>query len=166
MLNVNLPICYFLLIYSISNSAFGSNVENWSLLNSEDVSNKSAACTLVTLTKKMNDGQGETTVWLELSDKELLIKTKSDIDKSFNDIAIQIDDKKKIELDEVRSDTDVVFSKSIIDITKEFIEGNNVKVQLRFWPTWPTSGLKSIDFSLLGFTKAYESLLTCKKTLK
>jgi hypothetical protein len=154
----------FLLISSVSVSALADNDVSWRLLDAEDTSNKSTACILVTPKKSMNDGQGETTVWLELSDKELLVKTKSDIDKSFNDIAIKIDDREKIPLDEVRSNTDIVFSKSIIEITRGFVEGNSVRVQLRFWPTWPASGLKYLDFSLLGFTKTYEGLATCKKT--
>jgi hypothetical protein len=43
-----------------------------------------------------------------------------------------------------------------------FKAGNRLRVQLRFWPEWPTTGTHSVTFSLIGFTKAYGELGGCR----
>lgn len=124
---------------------------NWQL-------DEQANCTLVTPKKIMNDGQGETEVWLELNKSSLLIKTKSDIDAEYKDIGIQVDDKAVIPFDSVENTTNALFTQSLNKVIEQFIAGKTTNVQLRFWPTWPTTGIKSQQFSLIGFTRAYENL--------
>jgi hypothetical protein len=142
-------------------AAQAAAAENWSGLDPEKSADPLAACTLVTPHQSMDDSQGQTEVWLEINPKALTVKTKSDIDTAFNDIALKVDDKQPIAFDEVDNKTNVVFSKAIDAITGQFITGLNVRVQLRFWPTWPSTGLKTVDFSLIGFTKAHEGLAGC-----
>jgi hypothetical protein len=105
----------------------------------------------------MDDGQGETTVWLEITGDTLLVKTKSAIDTEFKDVGIKVDQNAFIAFDEIRNETDVAYTKAIDAITRQFIAGQQVTVLLRFWPTWPTSGQKSMSFSLIGFTKAHQA---------
>jgi len=133
--------------------------ENWRLPNLEEGDDASRSkCFLLSPKITINDGQGKTRIWLEMTDKSLILKTKSDIDTGFNDIGIKIDDKDFIPLDKVDNAVDVVFKKNIATITQQFIAGQDVKLQLRFWPTWPSKGAQEAKFSLLGFTKAYETL--------
>jgi hypothetical protein len=40
-------------------------------------------------------------------------------------------------------------------LVDEFKRGLHVRVQLRFWPTWPKTGTHSVTFSLIGFTRAH-----------
>jgi hypothetical protein len=134
-------------------------MENWRQANATEKESQSIdPCLLLSPKVMINDGQGETRIWLEMTNKALVLKTKSDIDTAFNDIGIQVDDKGFIPLDRVDNDVDVVFEKSITAITPQFIHGQNVNLQLRFWPTWPSKGVQTAKFSLLGFTKAYKNL--------
>ncbi len=159
---VLLSLFYLLFLTPVSANEAEDKVEkqeNWRLPNLEEGGDASQSkCFLLSPKVIIDDGQGKTRIWLEMTDKSLILKTKSDIDTGFNDIGIKIDDKDFIPLDKVDNAVDVVFKKNIATITQQFIAGQNVKLQLRFWPTWPSKGVQEAEFSLLGFTKAYETL--------
>lgn len=142
-------------------TAQAEETKNWLALDPEKSAGTLAACTLVTPHKIMDDSQGQTEVWLEINPKALTIKTRSDIDTAFNDVGIRVDEKEVILFDEVSNKTNVMFSNAVGPITEEFIRGLNVQVQLRFWPTWPSAGPRTADFSLIGFTKALDDLTGC-----
>lgn len=137
-----------------------AEVANWSV---QSTSNKTGEqrCYLVTPVKTIDDGYGETKVSLELRDRELLVVTDSSIDGEFGDLGLQVDDREIIMADGIRADTRVFFHSRINEITDQFLKGLKVRVQLRFWPTWPTTGLRSAEFSLIGFTKAYNNRSVC-----
>jgi hypothetical protein len=153
---------YLLFLTTISANEAEDKVEkqkNWRLPNIEEGDDASQSkCFLLSPKITIDDGQGKTHIWLEMADKSLILKTKSDIDTGFDDIGIKIDDKDFIPLDKVDNAVDIIFEKNITTITQQFIAGQNVKLQLRFWPTWPSKGVQEAKFSLLGFTKAYEAL--------
>lgn len=160
---MNIQITRYLLFLSmifIFTKVTIAEENNWQL-------DEQVNCTLITPKKIMDDGQGETEVWLELNKSHLLIKTKSDIDAEYKDIGIQIDDKVVIPFDSVENTTNALFTQSLDKVIEQFIAGKMANVQLRFWPTWPTTGIKSQSFSLIGFTRAYESLTDdCKSVAK
>lgn len=136
--------------------------DNWSAAKTEGA-DRPAACTLVSAHQQMDDTQGQTAVWLEISPTALTVKTGSDIDAEFKDLTIQVDDKDAIPSDALDGKTNVVFSKAADAITQQFIQGVKVRVRLRFWPTWPSQGVRTADFSLIGFTQAYQGLEGCAK---
>jgi len=161
MMNIQITryLLFLLMIFIITKVTIAEE-NNWQL-------DEQANCTLVTPKKIMDDGQGETAVWLELNKSSLLIKTKSDIDAEYKDIGIQIDDKAVIPFDSVENTTNALFTQSLDKVIEQFIAGKMANVQLRFWPTWPTTGIKSQSFSLIGFTRAYKSLTDdCKSVAK
>lgn len=130
-------------------------VSTWAVQITKEGS-KVVGCALATPKISLDDGQGQTTIWLELNPETLTIKTKSAIDTEFKDIGLKVDDKAFRAWDELSGHNDVVFKKDVDGIVKEFIHGQKVQLSLRFWPTWPTTGVKTAEFSLLGFTKAYQ----------
>ena len=165
----------FIVIISIILSGLFTNstlaveeAENWQRPTVAETESKTLdPCLLLSPKIVIDDGQGETRIWLEMTNKMLVLKTKSDIDTAFNDIGLQIDDKDFIPLDRINNDVDILFEKSIAEIIQQFIHGQNVKLQLRFWPTWPSKGIQTAEFSLLGFTKAYKSLSEqCKNSIE
>lgn len=129
--------------------------ETWSLASSDAPTDDT--CQLITPKLTINDGQGDTTVWLEMNQSTLTVKTGSNLDTSFKDVGLQVDQEGFIPFDEIQNETDVVFSKSIAKITQQFIEGQSVQISLRFWPTWPATGVKTATFSLIGFTKVHQA---------
>ncbi|MFZ1389913.1 MAG: hypothetical protein WBP46_19340 [Thiolinea sp.] len=147
-----------LLSIALVNSICLAEDITWTVADKE-----SEGCKLITPKISMDDSQGETKIWLELAKQQLLIKTESELDNAYNDLAIQVDDKESIKSSEIVDKKNLVFKESIKEIIPEFIEGRKVVVNLRFWPTWPSVGIKTISFSLIGFTKAYNELNSCKK---
>ncbi|EIJ35230.1 hypothetical protein [Thiothrix nivea] len=128
--------------------------ENWQAASPEATGD--GACLLSTPKQTINDGQGDTKVWLEVDKTAVVVRTQSSIDPEFKDIGLQVDQETFLPFDEVRNETDLVFAKDIQVLTQQFIKGHSVTVSARFWPTWPTTGVKTIPFSLIGFTKAYQ----------
>ena len=118
-------------------------------------------CVLESTTKTINDGYQETEIVLRVNDKTLQVATRSNIDPSKGDISVQVDKKEPIKMDKVYLEQNVIFEREIATIIKQFIEGLRATFTLRFWPSYPTTGQKTVTFSLIGFTKAYGNLPDC-----
>ncbi|MEE8267162.1 MAG: hypothetical protein V3R62_12555 [Acidiferrobacterales bacterium] len=118
-------------------------------------------CVLESTTKTINDGYQETEIVLRVNDKTLQVATRSNIDPSKGDISVQVDKKEPIKMDKVYLEQNVIFEREIATIIKQFIEGLRATFTLRFWPSYPTTGQKTVTFSLIGFTKAYGDLPDC-----
>ena len=122
----------------------------------------SSPCFLFTPVKSIDDGQGQTPVALRLDANALHVTTSSNIDPEFDDLGITVDDKDMIVIDSVVRETNVVFETKVDALVEQFIAGRNAKLQLRFWPTWPSTGPKTVEFSLMGFTKAHNQMKACQ----
>jgi hypothetical protein len=61
-------------------------------------------------------------------------------------------------MDRLADPRTVVFESRYEAVVAQFKRGLHVRVQLRFWPSWPATGLHSATFSLVGFTRAYAQL--------
>ena len=147
-------IVYAILLLALANVAHA----NWKI----DSTGLSGQCALVSPVLKINDGQGETKIQLKLNKEQLLVTTDSNIDNTMKDIGLKVDDKVFIYITEVIDTTHVVFGKDRIDeIISQFVPGRRVLIHLRFWPTWPATGVKTAEFSLIGFTKTLKALSQC-----
>ncbi len=147
-------IVYAILLLALANVAHA----NWKI----DSTGLSGQCALVSPVLKINDGQGETKIQLKLNKEQLLVITDSNIDNTMKDIGLKVDDKVFIYITEVIDTTHVVFGKDRIDeIISQFVPGRRVLIHLRFWPTWPATGVKTAEFSLIGFTKTLKALSQC-----
>jgi hypothetical protein len=135
---------------------------NWTVREVFDDQGVRGRCVLESAPQSIDDGHGETRIFLQLDEQWLRVITDSNIDVSFDDIALRVDDKEPIPMDGVQADTQVLFEESIATIIEQFIPGLKVDIHLRFWPTWPTTGVKKATFSLIGFTAAYEQLPACR----
>ena len=65
-------------------------------------------------------------------------------------------------LDEVVDRRTAVFTSRYEALVQAFERGRRVRVQLRFWPTWPKTGTHAATFSLIGFTRARARLADCR----
>ncbi len=147
-------IVYAVFLLAMANLAHAS----WKI----DSTGLSGQCALVSPVLEINDGQGETKIQLKLNREQLLVTTDSNIDNTMKDIGLKVDDKVFIYITEVINTTHVVFGEDRIDeIISQFVPGRRVLIHLRFWPTWPATGVKTAEFSLIGFTKTLKSLSQC-----
>ena len=123
---------------------------------------ESTPCFMFTPVKSVDDGQGQTAVSLRLDATRLHVTTNSNIDAEFGDLGISVDGKEMVMVDSVVRETNVVFETGVPALVDQFIAGRSATLQLRFWPTWPTTGPKTVEFSLIGFSRAHQQMKDCQ----
>jgi hypothetical protein len=153
-----LLFCYFPVI------VYAADTQNWQLVLAEDPLEKHTSCLMVSATKQNDDGQATTPVSLIYNGKVFIAKTKSNIDLSYPNLGLQVDNKKPHNIDHLHKNNSVVFETQSPQILGEFIKGLTGKLTLGFWPTWPKTRSFTIDFDLRGFTKIYRNFQHCQKT--
>ena len=130
-------------------------------LNAASNWEKQSDCSLLSVTKSISDGYQNTSIQLRLDASGLKVLTKSNIDISQPATGLSVDGGRLIAAKRLESDTNLVFTENISQITEMFIAGNSAEVRLHFWPTWPDTGQKTVRFNLHGFTRAYRKKQEC-----
>jgi hypothetical protein len=129
---------------------------------------------LVSNTLPVQDGYQETQAYMVVSTDAIIVKTRVPLDDGFNDIGLQVDKNPFITMDRVLEERSALFASSYAKIIEQFKKGPaparkgqsppipKVRVQLRFWPTWPVTGTHDVEFNLEGFSKAYAEMVACQ----
>ena len=126
-----------------------------------DAFHNESRCVLETPKVPFNDGRQDTTVFLRVDGKSLYVMTDSNVDIAKPDVGIRVDERKLIKPDSVFLDQHLLYESQIAQILEQFKAGMVVEVQLHFWPTWPSKGMKKVSFSLIGFTRNFARLPGC-----
>ena len=113
-------------------------------------------------TKPVSDGYHGTQAMIAIYRDAIRVATQAPLDPSFADIGMQVDQGPLIPSDEVIERKSAQFTAQYGALVEQFKKGHRVRVQLRFWPTWPTTGPHAVTFSLIGFTKAYAEMQACQ----
>jgi hypothetical protein len=129
-------------------------------------------CVLESNTAPVNDGYQETQASLIVGSDSILVKTKAPLDDSFGDIGLQVEKNDFVKMDKIVEEQSALFTTSYTKILGQLKKAPvkkgqkplsaTVKVQLRFWPTWPVTGTHAVEFRLEGFSKAYAEMAACK----
>jgi hypothetical protein len=135
---------------------------NWEAKHALDPFTSKARCVVESVRKTLHDGYGDTEVLLQVDRKSLLVKTRSNLDDGKGDITLSIDKQEPLRMDKIYLDQSAVFDSDIGTIVQQFKKGLQATLRLRFWPTYPDTGIKTVSFSLIGFTKAYEEFENCQ----
>ncbi len=114
-------------------------------------------CVVESRSKEIFDGYGQAVVFIRLTEHYLIVMTDSDLDSSFRDLALRVDNNEKILADDIVAQRNMVFRRSIAEILRQVNAGKRIELQLRFWPTWPSKGQVVVDFDLSGFTNTFKS---------
>lgn len=139
----------------------GTSVVAWTVKRTFDRQTNQALCHLESDPMSVNDGYQDIEASMRIHDHVVRVDTESPLDTGFSDIGLQVDNHDIIHLDQVASRKTALFTANYARIIQQFKAGHHVRVQLRFWPTWPATGTHSVTFSLIGFTKAYGQMQTC-----
>jgi hypothetical protein len=115
-----------------------------------------ARCAIRSASATVSDGYQDIAVHLAVTPSAILVRTESPLDASFSDIGLEVDENEFVAMDGVFRRQSAQFSKAYQELVQQFKKGRSVRAQLRFWPTWPVTGIHSVSFSLIGFTKAYD----------
>lgn len=134
--------------------------ENWEVSPAPRGGKKT--CLLVSAKQPVNDGYQDVRAQIVVDGSTIVVKSDSVLDPGFSDIGLAVANHPFISADQVRGRKQAVFEKQHAKIVQLFKDGREVRVQLRFWPTWPATGTHSASFSLMGFTKAYGEAAKCE----
>jgi hypothetical protein len=137
----------------------GSAVASWF---AKPVDSQASKCSLESRKTEIFDGYQNTTIYIIVDGVSVAVKSASVLDPGFSDIHIQVDKKTAFPVDKVIQNKTALFDSNYAAIIEQFIAGIEVKVNLRFWPTWPATGVHSAKFSLIGFTKALKEMSDCR----
>ncbi|HRD50180.1 MAG: hypothetical protein JNK95_10165 [Candidatus Competibacter sp.] len=131
----------------------------WTAAIQPDPVTRQARCLLTSETQTTPAGHDDSTpVSLVFNGSSLLVVTRSDLDPSFADLQLAVDDKPPLRSDKIVRKTDLAFDQNVPELVQLLRSGRQITVYLRFWPTWPATQTFPVRFSLSGFSKAYDSL--------
>ena len=137
-------------------------IADWAAKRAFDPIKNESRCVVESTRQTLYDGYNDTEIWLQVDRQSLMVRTRSNIDDSKRDIGVAVDKQEFIPMDKIYLDQSVVFDKDIGTIVQQFKRGLKAIFTLRFWPTHPDTGAKTIGFSLIGFTKAYAEFEGCQ----
>jgi hypothetical protein len=133
----------------------------WTAKRIVDPFRNETRCVLETPKVSLDDGYQETKVHLRIDGRSLYVITESSVDLREPDVGLQIDKGKLIKPDGAYLDQQLLYETQIGTVIDQFKNGLAVDVKLRFWPSWPSKGLKTVNFSLIGFTRTFARLPGC-----
>jgi len=133
----------------------------WEAKRIFDPFRNTSRCVVETEHQKIHDGYQETEVYLQLDGKSLRVVTESNLDLRQADVGLRVDDQKLLRPERLHLDQTAVFENEFETIIRQFKTGRMVTFSLRFWPSWPSKGIKTVPFSLIGFERAYQRLPAC-----
>lgn len=134
----------------------------WQLQPEATAANQQEHCILSSEVLTIHDGYDQTRVGIRIKQGTIFVYTTSPLDASFADLGLQVDQFPFISGDTVVGQKTLLFDTAYASLIEQFKKGRQVRIQLRFWPTWPATGTRDAILSLKGFRKAYEALLACE----
>lgn len=119
-------------------------------------------CILESERQPMFDGYQTTWAQIVVDDKAVRVTSASTLDGGDRDLGVVVDDGRFAPAEEVIDQRTALFAAQYQTLVEEFKRGRRLRVQLRFWPTWPKTGTHSATFSLIGFTRAHTKMSDCR----
>lgn len=120
-----------------------------------------ARCVLQSARQAVFDGYQDTWAQIVVDDTTVRVTSASMLDPGDGDIGLSVDGGGFVPADDVVDGRTALFSTRYGVLIDDFKRGLRVRVQLRFWPTWPKTGTHAVAFGLIGFTRAHTQLADC-----
>jgi len=155
-----LRIIAALLISAAAGLAHAEDIA-WVAKRVTDPFTNSSRCVAESTHQSMNDGYQDGNVYLQVDRERLVFVTQSNVDLGSTEQGLQVDGDPAIAFEQVMHEQQAVVEQHIEEVIASFQEGRKVKVRLKYWPTWPSKGSKEVEFSLIGFQKAFAQLPGC-----
>ena len=142
--------------------AGAAHAAEWTVKTVARTDGPGVRCVLESSRESVPDGYQKTSVYISVAPRSVAVTSASVLDGGFKDIGLVVDQEEFIPLDRLGGEKTALFDSTYDRVVEQFKAGLEVRVQLRFWPTWPATGTHSTTFSLIGFTKAYGQLSGCR----
>jgi hypothetical protein len=139
-----------------------ARAEEWSVKSVPRTDGSGTRCVMESARQSLSDGYQDTTAYVTVDARSVTVTSASNLDATFADIGLIVDQEPFIPVDRLAGTKTAQFDAKYGRLIELFKAGARLRVQLRFWPEWPTTGMHSAIFSLIGFTKAYGELAACR----
>lgn len=133
----------------------------WSVRSVPSATGGGVRCVLQSERQTVFDGYQDTWAQILVDDSAVRVSSASVLDPGDGDLGLSVDGGPLVVADDVVDRRTAVFSTRYRELIEDFRRGLRVRVQLRFWPTWPKTGTHSVTFGLLGFTRAHARMPDC-----
>jgi hypothetical protein len=144
--------------YSLAGVAAAAAATQWAVKTDRP----SAPCVLESSRESVWDGYQKTTAYFSITARSVSLISAAPFDGDAGDIGLAVDDETVIKMDRLGGDKVALFDSKFDRLIEQLKAGQEARVQMRFWPTWPVTGAHSVKFSLIGFTRAYTQLSACR----
>jgi hypothetical protein len=134
----------------------------WTLRVEPTTGGTAVRCSIVSDRQELPDGYQKTWAQIVVDRQVVRVTSASQLDPGDGDIGLVVDDGQFIKVDEVVDSRTALFRTQYNLLVEDFRRGLKVRVQLRFWPTWPKTSTHSATFSLIGFTRTHAGLAECR----
>jgi len=131
---------------------------NWTLSRDAD---SDGQCALSYGKLVMDDGQGETPVFVIITQDEVLFKTKSNIDVAYKQTGLTIGDLPQLPIEKLYNEFSISYKAQYQTLVDRMKVGEQAVLTLGFWPSWPVTHTYSISLALGEFSAAQQALITC-----
>lgn len=156
-------VAIVLSVLALSLTGMGvARAADWTVKTVARADGPGVRCVLESSRRSLPDGYQTTTAYISVAPRSVTVTSVSPLDGSFKDIGVVVDQEELMAMDRLEGDKTAVFDSHYDRVVERFKAGLQARVQLRFWPTWPATGVHSTTFSLIGFTKAYDQLSGCR----
>lgn len=135
---------------------------HWSLDRRPNPIDHKAQCLLASRSVNISDGYDRTDVQLLLTAKSLYVSTESNLDLSYPDTGIRLDNGTLMPFEGLAKETAAIISSDVAMLYEQMAPSQTVLVRLGFWPTWPVTKTQEVSFPLDGFADAINALWVCE----
>jgi hypothetical protein len=163
-LSIMRPLAFFvrwgllLTLLTLSVAARPEAAADWTVRPTRSDPGRPHRCVLESERQPVFDAYQTTWAQIVVDDKAVRVSSASILDGGDRDIGIVVDEGRFSPAEEVVDQRTALFAAQYRPLLEEFKRGRRVRVQLRFWPTWPKTGTHSATFSLIGFTRAHTGM--------
>lgn len=138
-------------------------IADWTLSLQSDASGADF-CQLDSRRVQMEDGHGPTGINITLQNRGLLLQTDSNIDLTYQDTGLQMDER-RFELETLSNPTTLIFTRQRDAMVAALQQATTVRATLGFWPTWPVTQPYSSTLPTAGFATAWQAWQDCNTQL-
>jgi hypothetical protein len=158
------PGCCAVLAAAFALLALGgpAAADDWSVKALPRPDGTGTRCVLESIRQSLTDGYQDTTAYVTVDDRSVVVTSASNLDPGNADIGLVVDQEPLVPMDRLTGTKTASFDTKYARLVALFKAGVRLRVQLRFWPEWPATGAHSATFSLIGFTKAYGEMAACR----
>jgi hypothetical protein len=134
--------------------AGAAHADDWEIKSVPNPQGGRSVCVVESVAKVIDDGYSETPVRVRIGARLVQVVTESDIDVGFGDVGLRIDDGPLARPDAVQVQQNLLYTRTAARLIAALPPAAYLNVDLRFWPTWPSHGRRSVAFALDGIATA------------